>query len=160
MCVHSHVRLFCDPMGYSKPDSSVHGIFQARILEWKLPFPPLRSLSHSGIEPESPALAGRFFTTVSPGKLRQYHYCLANEQTGSGRFRILLREVSWLALHNWKWSQGSSSSLFQGATLCRLCLQVSFRDCPVNCRTALTTGAFDLRDGGGKRVGVKGLFTG
>ena len=24
----------CDPMNYSPPDSSVHGIFQARILEW------------------------------------------------------------------------------------------------------------------------------
>ena len=25
---------FCDPMDYSPPSSSVHGIFQARILEW------------------------------------------------------------------------------------------------------------------------------
>ena len=24
----------CDPMGYSLPGSSVHGIFQARVLEW------------------------------------------------------------------------------------------------------------------------------
>ena len=24
----------CDPMGCSLPDSSIHGIFQARILEW------------------------------------------------------------------------------------------------------------------------------
>ena len=24
----------CNPMDYSPPDSSVHGIFQARILEW------------------------------------------------------------------------------------------------------------------------------
>ena len=24
----------CDPMNYSPPDSSIHGIFQARILEW------------------------------------------------------------------------------------------------------------------------------
>ena len=23
-----------DPMGYSQPDSSVHGILQARLLEW------------------------------------------------------------------------------------------------------------------------------
>ena len=29
-CVH----LFCDPTDYSLPGSSVHGIFQARILEW------------------------------------------------------------------------------------------------------------------------------
>ena len=30
----SHVRLFCDPMDCSLPGSSVHGTFQARILEW------------------------------------------------------------------------------------------------------------------------------
>ena len=28
------VRLFCDPMDYSLPGSSVHGILQARILDW------------------------------------------------------------------------------------------------------------------------------
>ena len=36
-----------------------------------LPFPPLGDLSDPGIAPvfpESPALAGRFFTTVAPGK--------------------------------------------------------------------------------------------
>ena len=37
MCVHecmlSHVRL-CGPMDCSLPDSSLHGMFQARILEW------------------------------------------------------------------------------------------------------------------------------
>ena len=25
---------FCDPMGYNLPGSSVHGLLQARILEW------------------------------------------------------------------------------------------------------------------------------
>ena len=30
----SRVWLFCDPMDCSVPGSSVHGIFQARILEW------------------------------------------------------------------------------------------------------------------------------
>ena len=29
-----HVQLFCDPMDYSPPDSSVHGISQTRIVEW------------------------------------------------------------------------------------------------------------------------------
>ena len=31
LCMLSHV---CDPIIYSPPGSSVHGIFQARILEW------------------------------------------------------------------------------------------------------------------------------
>ena len=26
--------ILCDPMDYSLPGSSVHGIFQARVLEW------------------------------------------------------------------------------------------------------------------------------
>ena len=33
-CILSHGQLFCDPMDCSPPGSSVHGIFQARILEW------------------------------------------------------------------------------------------------------------------------------
>ena len=33
-----------------------------------LPFPPLEDLPNPGIKPASPALAGRFFTTESPGK--------------------------------------------------------------------------------------------
>ena len=36
---------------------------------WRgLPFPSPGNLPDSGFEPESPALAGRFFTTKSPGK--------------------------------------------------------------------------------------------
>ena len=36
MCVLSRFSCvqLCDPMDYSPPGSSVHGIFQARILEW------------------------------------------------------------------------------------------------------------------------------
>ena len=33
-----------------------------------LPFPSLGDLPHPGIKPESPALAGEFFTTETPGK--------------------------------------------------------------------------------------------
>ena len=33
VCAQSHTTL-CNPMGYSLPGSSVHGILQARILEW------------------------------------------------------------------------------------------------------------------------------
>ena len=55
---------FCDPMGCSLPGSSVHGILQARILEW-LPSPPPGDLPNPKIKPTSltcPALAGGFFT--------------------------------------------------------------------------------------------------
>ena len=54
----------CDPMDCSPPGSSVHGISQARTLEWAATSP--EELSNPGIEsssPGSPALAGGFFTT-------------------------------------------------------------------------------------------------
>ena len=54
---------------YTPPGSSVHGIVQARILEW-LPFPPPGDLPDTGIKPMSPAppaLADGFFTTMPLG---------------------------------------------------------------------------------------------
>ena len=56
----------CDSMGCSPPGSSVHGILQARILEW-VAIPFSRDLLNPGIEPMSPALAG-FFTIEPQGK--------------------------------------------------------------------------------------------
>ena len=72
VCVHplSLVRLFETPVDCSLPGSSVHGIFQARILEW-VGFPPPGDIPKPGIEllfPGSPALADGFFTTETPGK--------------------------------------------------------------------------------------------
>ena len=61
-CAQSCATL-CNPMDCRLPGSSVHGISQARILEW-LPFPPPGDLPDPGIEPTflaSPALAGGFF---------------------------------------------------------------------------------------------------
>ena len=44
-----------DPMDCNPPGSSVHGILQARELEW-LPFPSPGDLPNSGVEPRSPVL--------------------------------------------------------------------------------------------------------
>ena len=55
----------CNPMDCSPPGSSVHGISQARILEWVVT-PSSGDLPDSGIELvslSSPALADGFFTT-------------------------------------------------------------------------------------------------
>ena len=49
------------------PGSSVHGISQARILEW-VAISSLGDLPVQGVKPTSPALPGRFFTTDVPGK--------------------------------------------------------------------------------------------
>ena len=60
-------------MDYSHPGSSVHGISQARILEW-LPLPSPGDLPDPGIEPMSPTLAGGFFTNEPPVKPQPYYY--------------------------------------------------------------------------------------
>ena len=55
------------------PGSSVHGIFQARMLEWVAIFCS-RDLPDARIEPTSlvsPALAGRFFTSWA---IREAHF--------------------------------------------------------------------------------------
>ena len=63
----------CDPMDCSLSGSSVHGIFQARVLEWiavsfsgDLPYP--------GIEPGSPAFQVDALLSEPPGKLPVHYY--------------------------------------------------------------------------------------
>ena len=53
----------CDPM-----DSSVHGILQARILEW-VAFPFSRGSSQPRDQTQVSHIAGRCLTSVPPGKL-------------------------------------------------------------------------------------------
>ena len=62
-----------DPMDCGLPGSSVHGISQARILQW-LPFPSPGDLPDPGNKLISPALAGGFFTTEPPGKPQLVFY--------------------------------------------------------------------------------------
>ena len=51
----------CNPMNYSPPGSSVHGILQARILEW-VAIPFSRGSSWSRDWPQVSHIAGGFFT--------------------------------------------------------------------------------------------------
>ena len=69
-CMHAQSRLTCcDPMDCNPPGSSVHGIFQARILEWVA-----ISLSRGSSWTRDPThvfmhwQAGGFFTIEPPGK--------------------------------------------------------------------------------------------
>ena len=59
----------CNPMDSSLPGSSVHGILQARILEW-IAFPSPGDLPNPGIEPWSPALQAHYLLSEPPGKPR------------------------------------------------------------------------------------------
>ena len=56
----------CNPMDYSPPGSSVHGILQARKLEW-VAIPSSKGSSQprdqTRVSLTAPTLAGRFFTT-------------------------------------------------------------------------------------------------
>ena len=56
-------------MDYSQPGSSVHGILQARILEWVATYSP-GDHPDAGIEPGSPALQADSLSSEPPGKPR------------------------------------------------------------------------------------------
>ena len=68
VCVHAkllqYVWIFETPWTVAWPGSYVHGILQARILGWAIPFS--RGSSHLGVKSKSltfPEMAGGFFTT-------------------------------------------------------------------------------------------------
>ena len=68
----SHVRLFVTALTVSH--QAPLSVEFSRQEYWRgLPFPTPGDLPDSGIEPMSPEVAGRFFTTVPPGKP---HYLL------------------------------------------------------------------------------------
>ena len=69
VCIHAvaSVRSDCNAMYYGLPCSSVHGVLQARILQWE----PLLSpghLLHLGIKPGSPALQADSLPSEPSGK--------------------------------------------------------------------------------------------
>ena len=59
------------PMDGSLPGSSVHGILQARILEW-VAIPFSTGSSQPGIEPRAPALQADSLPSEPPGKPRRW----------------------------------------------------------------------------------------
>ena len=67
----------CDPMHCSPPGFSVHGILQARILEW-VAMPSSRGSSQWRIEPRSPLLQEFFFTVWAT---KEAHLSSTNTQT-------------------------------------------------------------------------------
>ena len=61
----------CNPMDCSLPGSSVHGILQARILEWvAMPPHPPGDLPNLGIEPRSPTLQAVLYCLSHQGSPR------------------------------------------------------------------------------------------
>ena len=66
-------------MDCSPPGSSVHGILQARILEW-VAIPFSRDLPNREIEPKFPALQANSLPSEPPGK---------SKNTGAGNLSLL-----------------------------------------------------------------------
>ena len=62
----------CDPTDCSLPGSSIHGIFQARILEWVV-ISFSGDLPNSGIKPRSPALQADSLPSEPQGKASAYN---------------------------------------------------------------------------------------
>ena len=84
---------FCSPTDGSPPGSSVHRIFQARILGW-VAISYLGNSPSPGTEAVSlapPTLACRFFITAPVGKLIQYHLSITRHSlTLTSSFYLVL----------------------------------------------------------------------
>ena len=86
----------CDPMNYSLPGSSVHGIFHARILEWVV-ISSSRWFSQPRDQTQVSCLAGRFFTT-EPRLPRWYQWqkiCLQMQRCQRPGFNPWVRKIPW-----------------------------------------------------------------
>ena len=86
LCVSFVCPTLCGPMGYNPPGSSAHGILRQE--SWsELPFPSPGDVLIQGLKtvsPTSPALAGRFFTTI--------RFCAIWE---ASRISVLISMYSW-----------------------------------------------------------------
>ena len=73
-CVSQSCLALCSPLDCSPPSSSVHGIFQARVLQWvAIPFSrgSSRPRDQTCISSDS-CTAGGFFTAEPPGEVPDY----------------------------------------------------------------------------------------
>ena len=96
-------------MDCSPPGSSVHGILQARILEW-VAIPFSRDLPNREIEPKFPALQANSLPSEPPGK---------SKNTGGGNLSLL----QWIF---------PTQELNQGLLHCRQILyQLSYQGSPL-----------------------------
>ena len=105
----SHVWIFCDPMDCSPPDSSVQGIFEARILEW-VAISFSRGSSQPRDQNQVSHIAGGFFTSWDTREAH-WHYLLYQRICLRCRrleFNPCVRKIPWR--REWK----STSEFFRG----------------------------------------------
>ena len=95
------------PCGLQPPVSSVHGILQARILEW-IAISFSRGLPDPGIKPVSPVLAGKFFTTKVPGK-----HSMITIEIRAEQFLWEMQGFMFSKGHLWNFCYNSDNLLFE-----------------------------------------------
>ena len=78
----SHVQLFMTLWTHSPPGPSVHGILQARILEW-VAMASSRGSSQHRDQTQVSCITGRFFTTEPLGKPMRIQYSGFKKAKGS-----------------------------------------------------------------------------
>ena len=83
----------CNIMFYSLPGSSVHGILQARTLEWAA-FPSPGDLPHPGVQCESSTLAGGFFITSTTWEALLSHLSLIKSPRGGLYGQYFAKQLS------------------------------------------------------------------
>ena len=99
VCLIAKSCLALDSRDCSLPGSSVHGVSQARILEW-LPFFPPEDLPNPGIKPTSPSLEGRLFAAkLLKPYTEVYHYyvlkSISKIKLNNSNTMIDTKEISW-----------------------------------------------------------------
>ena len=75
----------CDPMDYSPPGSSIHGILQTRVLEW-VAISFSRGYSRPRDRTRVSGIVGRCFTTCATGEVYR---------GGGGSFNKAVYYLSW-----------------------------------------------------------------
>ena len=109
-CMLGHVWL-CNPIDCSLTGSSLYGI--SRQNYWSgLPVPSPGDLPDPGIEPMSPALAGRFFIVEPPGKPHRSLYICPNPHNVQSQEWTQM----WTADFGW-WPVNAGSSVVTNVQL-------------------------------------------
>ena len=96
VCVQSCPTL-CNPIDYSLPDSSVHGILQARTLEW-VAISSSRGSSWPRDRTQIPCIAGRRFTLWATREAEKLNKWVEMSKEYNRRF---IMSIGWHSFGDW-----------------------------------------------------------
>ena len=129
VCLHAHslqsCLTLCNPINCSPPGSSVHGILQAKILEW-VAVSSTGDLPQPGIQPTSPALQAHSLPLSHQGSPR-WKYLNINFKNRSERKNNWLCKIQkewkspmyrWISEGRWRKDTTSNLSKQKKETVC------------------------------------------